>query len=184
MPVRAPALFRIEEGLPSIRGRRSPNLKDAGQDRLVAACFECLAARSPSVAGSGSLLSFATSALASRLRVSWMEVRITEGGQGFGEVLEVLGDTPVSSRPGEGVLDHPAARQDDEVHHIVATLDDLHAQHRQLCHGSFSLPGVVAAIRPDQFEPGEALAYGVRYVCTQFRGLRAEVLPLNENAPT
>jgi len=36
-----PALFRIEEGLPSIRGRRSPNLIDAGCDRSVAACFEC-----------------------------------------------------------------------------------------------------------------------------------------------
>lgn len=46
MPVRTralfqPALFQMEEGLPSIRGRRSPNLKDAGYDRSVAACFEC-----------------------------------------------------------------------------------------------------------------------------------------------
>jgi len=41
MPVRTPALFQIEEGLPSIRGRRSPNLKDAGYDRSVAVCFEC-----------------------------------------------------------------------------------------------------------------------------------------------
>src|SRR5216683_3590524 len=37
-----------------------------------------------------------------------------EGGQGFGKVLEVLGKTPVSAEPGEGALDHPAARQDDE----------------------------------------------------------------------
>jgi hypothetical protein len=36
-----PALFRIEEDLPSIRGRRSPNLKGAGYHRSVAACFEC-----------------------------------------------------------------------------------------------------------------------------------------------
>jgi hypothetical protein len=28
-----------------------------------------------------------------------------EGGQGFGKVLEVLGKTPVTSEPGEGVLD-------------------------------------------------------------------------------
>ena len=40
-PVITPALFRIEEGLPSIRGRRSPNLKGAGYHRSVAACFEC-----------------------------------------------------------------------------------------------------------------------------------------------
>ena len=32
-----------------------------------------------------------------------------EAGQGFGKVLEVLGKTPVSSEPGEGALDHPAA---------------------------------------------------------------------------
>ena len=41
MPVRTPALVQLEEGLPSIRGRRSPNLKDAGHDRSAAACFEC-----------------------------------------------------------------------------------------------------------------------------------------------
>ena len=28
-----------------------------------------------------------------------------EGGQGFGKVLEVLGETPVSAEPGEGALD-------------------------------------------------------------------------------
>jgi hypothetical protein len=33
MPVRTPALFQIEESLPSIRGRRSPNLKAAGYER-------------------------------------------------------------------------------------------------------------------------------------------------------
>jgi hypothetical protein len=38
-----------------------------------------------------------------------------EGGQGFGKVLEILGETPVSAEPGEGALDHPAARQDDEA---------------------------------------------------------------------
>ena len=38
-----------------------------------------------------------------------------EGGQGFGEVLEILGETPVSSEPGEGALDYPTARQHDEA---------------------------------------------------------------------
>ena len=33
-----------------------------------------------------------------------------------------------SSEPGEGALDHPAARQDDEAPHVVAPLNDLHAQ--------------------------------------------------------
>src|SRR4051794_816029 len=82
-----------------------------------------------------------------------------EGGQGLGEVLEVLGETPVSSEPGKGTLNHPPARQHDKTLHVVAPLDDLHAQHRPLCHCSFNLPGVVAAIGPDQFEPREAAAY-------------------------
>jgi hypothetical protein len=38
-----------------------------------------------------------------------------EGGQDFGKVLGILGETPVLSEPGEGALDHPAARQDDEA---------------------------------------------------------------------
>jgi hypothetical protein len=58
-----------------------------------------------------------------------------DGGQGFGEVLEVLGDTPASSELGEGTLDHPAARQDDEALHIVATLDDLHAHRGHRARG-------------------------------------------------
>ena len=32
------------------------------------------------------------------------------GGEGFGEVLEILGKPPVASEPGEGALDFPAAR--------------------------------------------------------------------------
>ena len=44
MPVRTPALLQIEQGLPSIRGRRSPNLKDAGYDRSVAACSDKVSA--------------------------------------------------------------------------------------------------------------------------------------------
>jgi class 3 adenylate cyclase len=63
--------------------------------------------------------------------------------------------------PGESALDHPAARQDDTVLPIVAPLDDLHAQPRYFCHCNFNLPRVVAAIGPDQFEPGEATAYFV-----------------------
>ncbi len=86
-----------------------------------------------------------------------------EGGQGFGKVLEVLGKTPVSAEPGEGALDHPAARQDDEALHVVAPLDDLHAQQRHLCHRSVNLPRVVAAIGLDQFEPREAPSYLVEH---------------------
>src|SRR5205085_6404308 len=58
-----------------------------------------------------------TYALARRLRTSWIEARVTEGGQGLGKLLEVLGETPVASEPGKGALEHPAARQDDKALH-------------------------------------------------------------------
>src|SRR5215469_11067289 len=57
-----------------------------------------------------------------------------EGGQGFGKVLEILCKTPVSSEPGEGTLDQPAARQDDETPHVGAPPDNPHAQQRYRCH--------------------------------------------------
>jgi len=88
-----------------------------------------------------------------------MEARVTKAPRGFGKVLEVLGETPVASEPGESALDHPATRQDDETLRVVAPLDDLHAQRRHLCHRSVNQPGVVAAISPDQFEPRVAPAY-------------------------
>ena len=72
------------------------------------------------------------------------------------KVLEVLGEKPVSSEPGEGALNHPAARQNDEAPHVVALLDDLHAQPRRLCHRSFNLPRVVVAVGPEESEPREA----------------------------
>ena len=53
-----------------------------------------------------------------------------EGGQGFGEIFEVLCETPVLSELGEGALDHPAARQDDEALHVIAPLDHRLAQPR------------------------------------------------------
>jgi hypothetical protein len=88
-----------------------------------------------------------------------MEARVTKVASHLGKVLEVLGETPVSSEPAEGALDHPAARQDDKALHVVAPLDDLYAQQRHLCHRSFDLPRVVATIGPDQFEPRGASAY-------------------------
>jgi hypothetical protein len=65
-----------------------------------------------------------------------------EGAQGFGKILEVPGETPVASEPGEGALDHPAARQDDKALPVVARLNDLRAQSRYSCHRSVNLPGV------------------------------------------
>ena len=81
-----------------------------------------------------------------------------EGGNGLGEVFVILGDAAVTPEPGEGSLDDPAARQDHEAFQVVAALDDLEAQHGNFSDGGVDLPRVVAIIRPDQFEPGKAVA--------------------------
>jgi hypothetical protein len=44
------------------------------------------------------------------------------------KVAKVSARFSVSSKPGEGALEHLAARQDGKALHIVAPLDDLHAQ--------------------------------------------------------
>jgi hypothetical protein len=54
-----------------------------------------------------------------------MKARVNENGESFGEVLEVLGKTPISAEPREGTLDHPPTRQDDE---LVGSFDDLRAR--------------------------------------------------------
>ena len=59
---------------------------------------------------------------------SWMRARVNENGESVGEVLEVLGKTPVSAEPGEGALDHPSTGQDDEALHLVGSFDDLRAR--------------------------------------------------------
>src|SRR5262249_53731358 len=82
-----------------------------------------------------------------------------KGGEGFGEVLEILDKPPVAPEPREGALDHPASRQDDETLYAVAPFDDLQAKPRHFRHRSVNLPCVVAAIGPDQFEPREPSAY-------------------------
>ena len=56
------------------------------------------------------------------------------------------------ARPPNGAAERRALR-------VVAPLDDLQAQKRHLCRRGYNLPGVVAAISPDQFEPREAPAY-------------------------
>lgn len=82
-----------------------------------------------------------------------------EGLQRRGEVLEILSEAAISPEPGEGALGHPAAGKDNKATHVSAALDDLQAQRRHLGDGGLDLPGMVAAIGPDQFEPREAQAY-------------------------
>ena len=65
----------------------------------------------------------------------------------------------IDVEPPRNMTAHPAPRQDDEALRVAAPLDDLHAQPRHFCQRSVNLPGIVAAVSPDQFEPGEAPAY-------------------------
>jgi hypothetical protein len=43
-----------------------------------------------------------------------------EAGQGFGEVLKVLGAPPISFEPGKGALDHPGRRMPYEARQLAA----------------------------------------------------------------
>src|SRR5215471_1743991 len=97
---------------------------------------------SPSCGANRWFAEFTTYALASCLRASWMEARVTKVAWVSARFSKSLA---VSSEPGEGALDHPTARQNDEAPHVVAPLNDLHAQPRRLCHRSFNLPRVVVA---------------------------------------
>jgi len=87
-----------------------------------------------------------------------------DGGDGnecvkrIGEVFPIFGEAAVPSEPGEGALDHPSARQDDETAHVVGALDDLQSQARDFGDGIDDLMRVVAAVGPDKLQPGMALA--------------------------
>ena len=52
----------------------------------------------------------------------------------------------------------PAARRHNEAFHGVAAFDDFDAKRRNLCDRRADLVGVVSAVRPYEFEPGEAVA--------------------------
>src|SRR5271168_2023158 len=98
-------------------------------------------------------------ALASRLRASWMEARATKAPRVAARFSKSLARRRL--RPNQEKVRSTTQRRGKTTKalHVVAPLDDLHAQRRHLCHRSVNLPGVVAAIGPDQFEPREAPAY-------------------------
>jgi len=74
------------------------------------------------------------------------------------EVFPVLGEASIAAEPGEGSLDDPTARQHDEAFHGVAAFDDFEAKRRNLGHRRVDLMGVVSAVRPNELEPGKAVA--------------------------
>jgi hypothetical protein len=49
-----------------------------------------------------------------------------------GEIFPILGEAAIAAELREGSLDDPAARQQDEALHVVAALDDLDVQRRDL----------------------------------------------------
>ena len=74
------------------------------------------------------------------------------------KIFVILGDAAIAAEPRESSLDDPATWQDDKAFQVVTALDDFEAQHRNFGNGGFDLPCVVAIVRPDQFEPGKAVA--------------------------
>src|SRR5215831_3189850 len=100
---------------------------------------------------------------ASRLRASWIEAMVTKVATVSVRFLKSLARRRFAPEPGEGAFDHPAAPQHAKALHVVAPLDDFHAQSWHLCQGGINLPCIVAAIGPDQFEPREAAADPVEH---------------------
>jgi hypothetical protein len=103
----------------------------------------------------------ATYLLASRLRASWMEARVTRVGRVSGRVSKSLVRRRL--RPNHENVRSSTQRRGRTTLHVVAPLDDLHAQQPHLCHLSVNLPCVVAAIGPDEFESREAPSYLVEH---------------------
>jgi len=66
-------------------------------------------------------------------------------------------------RPNQEKVRSTTQRRGRMTKPFVAALNDLHAQQRRLGEGGVNLPGVVAAISPDQFEPWEAPPYLVEH---------------------
>ena len=80
------------------------------------------------------------------------------------ELLEVLGEAAASAEPGEGALDHPAARQDLEA---LGGSDRLMISRVQLADAAQRVPELVAgiaAIGEDMAQPGEALADRLQHI--------------------
>lgn len=73
----------------------------------------------------------------------------------FGEHLVVLAQASVSLEPPEGAFHDPSLGQDHEARHVVAALDDFQNPAPELSRPVDQLSGI-AAIGPDQLQPGEA----------------------------
>jgi len=85
-----------------------------------------------------------------------MEARVAKPARVSARFSKSLGDAGFV-RTRKRCAWHPTAPRDDKALHVVAALDDLHAQQRCLCYRSFNLPRVVAAVGPDQFGQGKRL---------------------------
>ena len=77
------------------------------------------------------------------------------GGRAFDGALEVLGEAAAAAEPGEGALDHPTPRQDDEALGGRGTLDDLERPSAQPCQRRRQLVAGVAAIGEQVAQPGK-----------------------------
>src|SRR5271165_2048299 len=102
-----------------------------------------------------------TYALASRVRASWMEARVTKVARVSARFSKSLESRRF--RPNQEKVRSTTQRRGRMTKPFVAALNELHAQQRHLGEGGVNLPGVVAAISPDQFEPWEAPPYLVEH---------------------
>ena len=85
-----------------------------------------------------------------------------EGQQGRGEVLEVLGQAPAPTKPGEGPLHNPPPLDDFEADRVRIAADHLQPQTVARCR-FIGLLRIVARIGEDALQPRKAELDLVKY---------------------
>ena len=134
----------------SVRGRHTETAAYgafSSLPRVPAKVLSAILCRPPSSCNANRWpVEFTAYALASRLRASWMEARVTKLAGVSARFSKSLARHRFRPNQEKARSTTPAARRDDEAPHVVVALDDLDAQQRHLCHRSFNLPRVIATI--------------------------------------
>jgi hypothetical protein len=85
-----------------------------------------------------------------------------EGGDGARVAFEVAREAAVAADPGEGALDDPTFREDEEAMEVRA-LDDFHPPRAGGRNGGLRLRPLITAVTVDQLDEGEQPARALQH---------------------